>query len=100
MTIQTALGLVGGIIGLVGFLGVVAVFLRGSADKGTMESQQRSITALETELGIEKDKTTRLEASLKACHAKVEALSLLNSHSVEIEKLQATADEILTVVKA
>jgi hypothetical protein len=95
---------IGVAIGVVVFLAGAVVFLRGSADKGTMESQGRQIVALENELAIEKGRTARLEAQVKVCEAKIEGLSLLKSHSAEIQALQTTAgaikDDTTAILKA
>ena len=48
-------------IAAVAFLGAVAVYLRGSRDKGTIESLERSITALEAEREIQARKIRELQ---------------------------------------
>lgn len=53
------------LIGVVLFLGAVAIFLRGSADKGTIDSLQKSVAALKVENELHEEKitaqTTRLD---------------------------------------
>ena len=50
------LGTIGGLVGLVVFFGAVVVYLRGSKDKGTIETLERSNHALTERVGLlEKD---------------------------------------------
>ena len=94
------LAVAGGLIGIVSFVGLVFVFLRGSADKGTMESQKRSIDALTTELGIERGKRIELEGRVKVCEARNSVLESTVQRLPELNHLQETCDRILELVEA
>lgn len=88
------LGYIGTAVGLVLFLGAVAVFLAGSRDKGTIESLQRSNAALETELAITNSKCAALETRVKALETENEVLLASVSHSEEIRQLQADVNQL------
>lgn len=93
------LGWIGTAIGVVAFLGAVAVFLRGSADKGTIESQARSITALNAELGITNVRCDKLDTRVNALENENEVLRAAVSHSEEIRQLQTDLSEVLDIVR-
>lgn len=82
-------GLIGATIGIISFIGLAFVFLRGSADKGTMESQDRSIKALTTELGIERTKRLALEHEVEVCKAELGVWKASVQHLPELAVLQA-----------
>lgn len=100
------LGIIGSVIGIVSFIGLAFVFLRGSADKGTMESQDRSIAALTTELGIEREKRIQLQHQVEVCEAEIAVWKASVQHLPELATLQTSVDrnsallgEILTMLK-
>jgi hypothetical protein len=86
-------------IGLVSFLGAVVVFLRGSADKGTIESLTRSNDALKVELSLCNAKCDKLETRVKALENENEVLRAAVTHVEEIRQLQIDVNEILSLVK-
>lgn len=61
MNPQGILTVIGGCIGVLTFLGVVVVYLRGSADKGTIASLKGSVEALQIEGKIKDEKIVNLE---------------------------------------
>jgi len=97
---NNVLAIVGGVVGLVTFLGVVATYLRGSADKGTISSLESSVRALEGENKIKDEKIARLERDRQAADAKVEQLTTevgtlrgVVTQEKAIVKLQTTLDQ-------
>ncbi len=82
-------------IAAVSFIGIAFVYLRGSSDKGTMESQKRSIEALSTELGIEKNKRVELERRVSHLEVENEALKTAVLHLPELERIEGKLDRIL-----
>jgi hypothetical protein len=81
-------------ITLITFMGLAFVYLRGSADKGTIESQDRLIKAQGAELAD-------LDRRVKAAEARVSTVEAANAvlrdavgHTEEIRVLQTTADNL------
>lgn len=90
---------VGAAAGFVTFLGTVAVYLRGSADKGTIESLQRSVATLENEGRIKDEKILRLEGAdarkdetIAHLRTEVEVLRGVITQEKQIAKVQDTLD--------
>lgn len=91
---------IGGIT-LITFIGLCVVYLRGSADKGTIESQKRLIESRGVEIG---DLTRRLGESdnkVESLTTRVTTLEGENNvlrsavgHTEEIRILQATTDAL------
>ena len=80
------------VLAVVAFLGLAFVYLRGSADKGTIESQDRLIKAQGAEL---LDLTRRLDnAERRVATVEAENVVLHDavSHVEEIVRLQETLD--------
>jgi peptidoglycan hydrolase CwlO-like protein len=90
---------IGAALGILISLGVVVNFLRSSADKGTIESQERSITALTTELMLCNSKCDKLETRVRAVENENEVLRAQVSHIEEIRQLQADMTEVLALVR-
>lgn len=87
-----AAAILGGLLTLVTFVGLCFVYFRGSADKGTIESQGRQLAAQASEL-------ESYDRRLKAAEAKVAALSSENTilrgavaHVEELVTLQNTLE--------
>lgn len=79
-------------IAVVSFLGVAAVYLRGSADKGTIESQERRLKSQGEEIS---DLTRRLgiaEENAKTALSENAVLRDAVSHVDEVRNLQTTLD--------
>jgi septal ring factor EnvC (AmiA/AmiB activator) len=89
----------GASITIVLFLGSVAVFLRGSADKGTIESQARQIAALSGELALTNTKCDKLDTRVQALENENEVLRAAVSHSEEVRQLQIDVNELLELVR-
>lgn len=93
------LGWIGGALGVLISLGLIAQFLRRSADKGTIESQDRSIAALTSELLITNNRCDKLDTRVRALENENEVLRAAVSHSEEIRQLQADVNELLALVR-
>jgi len=77
----------------VAFLGTGAVYLRGSADKGTIESQDRLIKAQGAEIANLTVRVATAEAKVTAVEAENNALRRSVAHVEELVTLQQTLDE-------
>lgn len=86
-------------IAAVAFIAIAAVYLRGSSDKGTMESQKRSIEALSTEVGIEKAKRIDLEHRVGTLEIENAALKNTVQHLPELERIESKLDLLTELVK-
>jgi hypothetical protein len=93
------LSVAGVAIAVVSFVGLCAVYLRGSSDKGTMESQKRSIEALTTELGIEKAKRVDLEHRVGTLEIENTALKNTVQHLPELERIEVKVDKVITILQ-
>jgi hypothetical protein len=80
-------------------LGVIVTFLRGSADKGTIASLERSNAALKEELGVTSAKCDKLETRVGALENENQVLRAAVSHSEEIRALQADVTTLLDLVR-
>jgi predicted nuclease with TOPRIM domain len=80
-------------------VGVITQFLRGSADKGTIASLERSNAALTTELAITNAKCDKLDTRVKALENENEVLRAAVTHSEEIRQIQTDVSELLNLVK-
>lgn len=85
-------GTIGGLIGIVLFLGSVAIFLRGSADKGTITSLQNSVSALQTEVNVYKTKVEEQETRLVALEKENTTLRTFVTQKDEIAQLHGLLD--------
>lgn len=85
------------ILTFVAFLGLVTIYLRGSRDKGTIESQGRSITALETEREILTRQLVEVNAKVTALEQAKEVLEGVANSSQQIADFRA---EVITIVGA
>lgn len=79
-------------LALLSFLGVAFVYLRGSADKGTIESQGRLIKSLTEENADLQTKTAKLGTRVTAVEAENLILRDAVGHTAEVRALQATLD--------
>jgi hypothetical protein len=79
-------------VSLLAFLGVAFVYLRGSADKGTIESQGRLIESLTAENADLRTKTDRLSTRVTAVEAENLVLRDAVGHTEEVRALQITLD--------
>lgn len=95
MGVGALIALFGLAIAAVSFIGSAFVYLRGSSDKGTMESQKRSIDALSTELKIEQDKRVALEIRVAKLETENAELKELVHHLPELERIEAKLDDVL-----
>ena len=96
--IGAMIGYFGFAIAAVSFIGIAFVYLRGSSDKGTMESQKRSIEALTTELVIEKNKREALEFRVLKLENENAELRELVLHLPELERIEAKVDQALRLL--
>lgn len=92
------IGYFGFAIAAISFIGIAFVYLRGSSDKGTMESQKRSLEALTTELGIERNKRIALEARVALLEADNSRLETLVQHLPELERIEMKVDQVLAIL--
>lgn len=96
---MTVLTWIGAALGILISLSVVVNFLRRSGDQGTIESQERSITALTTELALCNTKCDKLDTRVRALENENEVLRAQVSHIEEIRQLQSDMTEVLTLVR-
>ena len=80
-------------ISIVSFIGLCFVYLRGSADKGTIESQARLIQTRGTEIDDLTRRVAIVEAENTALKAKNATLHDAVSHVEELVQLQHTLDD-------
>lgn len=83
---------------LVTFLAAAAVFLRGSADKGTIASLQNSVAALKIEGDLKDKKVLILEGEAAECKARITALEKVVTSADLIVHLQQEVDNHHSVV--
>lgn len=80
MDATSLIGVIGGLVGIVVFLGSVVVFLRGSRDKGTISTLEQNNKALTERVGLLEDSEKRLKADAQADkirhQAEIDALNL------------------------
>lgn len=88
-----ALSVIVGLFALVALLGVLYVYFRGSADKATIESQGRLITAIQGENANLKTRVEHLERENEELHHAV-------SEVKGITELRATAESIKADTRA
>lgn len=100
-----ALGTIGGIVGLVVFLGAVVVYLRGSKDKGTittLEASNRALTervdlleeAEQRYIAAAKATATQHEADISALKTRVRALEDENDHLLALRPSAEAIDAL------
>ena len=75
--------------GLISFVGAVTVFIKGSADKGTIQTQRDSIEALLERDHIKDQQIADLKASDASKTARIEVLENLANSGDEIRELRA-----------
>lgn len=92
MSVPAFLGYISAAIAVVSFIGVAFVYLRGSADKGTIESQGRLIKSLQEENADLIRKTTNLTERVAAVEAENGVLRSAVGHTEEVKALQSTLD--------
>lgn len=92
ITFETILGL----IGIVSFLGASAIYLRGSADKGTIVSLTNSIAALKTENELHEEKIARQEVHMTAQDGR---LNLLEQENNTLREIVTQKREIAVLTK-
>ena len=81
--------------GLISFVGAVTVFIKGSADKGTIQTQRDSIEALLERDHIKDQQIADLKASDASKTARIEVLENLANSGDEIRAMrQAVLDAI------
>lgn len=81
-----------GAIALVAFIGLCVVYLRGSADKGTIESQDRLIKSRGDEIEDLTRRVVAAETRVAAVEAENAILRRAVSHVEEIVELQQTME--------
>ena len=81
------LGIAGGVISIVVFLGAVTVYLRGSRDKGTIETLTKNNAALSERVRVLEDSEKRLETRLGVVERENAALKLQRPSAEAIEGL-------------
>lgn len=86
------LPVVGAAIGIVSFVGLCFLYLRGSADKGTIESQERLIKAQGDEIEDLTRRVTRAETRVATVEAENKTLRSAVTHVEEIVEMQATLE--------
>lgn len=84
---------VGAGISVVSFVGLCFVYLRGSADKGTIESQKRLIETRGVEIEDLTRRVTIAEARVAAVETENDILRRAVSHVEEIVQMQATLEQ-------
>lgn len=72
--ISTWIGAIGGLVGIVVFLGAAASFLRGSKDKGTIATLESSNQSLLQWQSVAKAEIEGLKTSLNKAEARIGAL--------------------------
>jgi hypothetical protein len=98
-------------ISIVSFIGLAFVYLRGSADKGTIESQARLIKAQGDEITDLTRRVTKAEGEVSTVKTENQVLRDAVSHIDEVRQLQTTLDthhtesmeawgDILTAIKS
>ena len=84
--------------GLISFVGAVTVFIKGSADKGTIQTQRDSIEALLERDHIKDQQIADLKASDASKTARIEVLENLANSGDEIRAMRAAVLEAITEV--
>lgn len=99
MHVDTVVTVIGITLPLLSFLGLAAVYLRGSADKGTIESLQRSNAALHEEIEVQSrksqaqdDEIDRQNQLIISLGRQVHTLQGVVTQAAEIARLQTTLD--------
>lgn len=88
-----ALGVIGGIIGVVVFLGAVVVYLRGSSDKGTIRTLQMSNEALIQRVAILEGANLNLSGRVTSLEHENAALKAQRPSAKAIAELQTLVEE-------
>lgn len=83
---------VGGAITLITFVGLCFVYLRGSADKGTIESQKRLVEAQEAELTNVKRRLGEAGTRVGTLESENQILRRAVAHVEELVQLQESQD--------
>lgn len=83
-------------IAVINFLGASAVYLRGSRDKGTIETLSRSNTALQENNKILNDRVTLLETSGHAQQEKLDA----QTETIEVLTNTVNSSELINVLRS
>lgn len=89
--ISAWVGLIGGLIGFVVFLGAAVVFLRGSKDKGTITTLEASNAALVERVAILVDNETALKAKVAELDVRVKSLE---DENTELKRQRPSAEAI------
>lgn len=86
-------------IAIVGLLGSAAVFLRGSADKGTITSLENSVAALKLEgeikaskIQAQADEISTLRQQVVSMGRQIHTLQGVVTQAAEVARLQETLD--------
>jgi hypothetical protein len=88
------LGTIGGLIGIAVFLGAVVVYLRGSRDKGTIQTLERSNHALTERVDILERDLRDAEQRAQSDHERIE---LLERENVRLLSQRPSADVLAEV---
>lgn len=88
------LTIISGAIGLIAFIGLCFVYLRGSADKGTIESQERLIKARGEEIDDLTRRVAVAESRVAAVEAENKTLRGAVTHVEEIVQMQQTLERL------
>lgn len=97
MDADSLVKIIGWALPLLSFIGLGAVYLRGSADKGTIESLQRSNAALKEELEIEKTKNqNRADDAARKITGLVEDNDRLKQQVVSLGRQLHTLQGVVT----
>lgn len=99
------IGTVGGLVGLIVFLGAAVVYLRGSKDKGTITTLEQNNRALTERVDLLEDSEKRLKAEAVAAEtlhrAEIEALTIrvkaLEDDNANLRAQRPSADAIEAV---
>lgn len=83
---------IGGLLAVVSFVGLCFVYFRGSADKGTIESQRRQLEAQASELESYSRRLTSAETDLAAVKSENKILRGAVAHVEELVTLQTTLE--------
>ena len=89
--ISAWVGLIGGLIGFVVFLGAAVVFLRGSKDKGTITTLEASNAALAERVDILSESEGRLKADVVELQQRVQTLE---NENAELRQQRPSAEMI------
>jgi hypothetical protein len=102
--LAAAAGIVAGLLALVSFIGLCFVYFRGSADKGTIESQRRQLETQATELETYSVRLTKAETRVTSVESENRILRSAVAHVEELVTLQNTLEhhheESITVLTA